>query len=82
MSAKTRTNRDGVMKLQELVRTESVRRRSSLNTRNYWLLISNNAMALENTDIQDTLEKHVKNVSTKQERRYFSFEILLIKIKL
>jgi NADH:ubiquinone oxidoreductase subunit B-like Fe-S oxidoreductase len=47
---------DGVMKLQELVRTESVRRRSSPSTKNYWpLIISNNDMALENTDIQDKL---------------------------
>jgi hypothetical protein len=43
------------MKLQELVRTENVRRRSSPEYQELASIISNNIMALENTVIQDKL---------------------------
>jgi hypothetical protein len=70
---------DGVMKLQELVRTENVRREVHLNTRNYWhLIISNNIMALENTVIQDKLTAAFGEMCfTKQEKISFRLKYLL-----
>jgi hypothetical protein len=70
-----------VMKLQELVRTENVRRRSSPEYQNYWhLIISNNIMALENTVIQDKLTAAFGEVLHFKRKDIFSFEIPADKI--
>jgi NADH:ubiquinone oxidoreductase subunit B-like Fe-S oxidoreductase len=77
-----RSKSDGVMKLQELVRTENVRR-SSLNTKNYWhLIISNNIMALENTVIQDKLTAAFGEMSFLSKRKIsFHLKYLLTKLQ-
>jgi hypothetical protein len=72
------------MKLQELVRTENVRRRSSPEYQNYWhLIISNNIMALENTVIQDKLTAAFgANVLTSsKEKISFRLKYLLTKLQ-
>jgi hypothetical protein len=65
------------MKLQELVRTENVRRRSSPEYQELLYIISN--MALENTVIQDKLTAAFGNV-LHFKQRYLSFEIPADKI--
>jgi hypothetical protein len=73
---------DGVMKLQELVRTENVRRRSSPEYQEL-LYLYNNIMALENIVIQDKLTAAFgANVfHFKQEKDIFFMKYLLTKLQ-
>jgi hypothetical protein len=69
------------MKLQELVRTENVRRRSSPEYQGLFLIISNNIMALENTVIQDKLTAAFgENVLHFKQEKISFFEIPADKI--
>jgi hypothetical protein len=58
------------------------KKKKPLSTKNYWPLISNNEMALENTDIQDKLvETFDENVHFNQEKDIFSFEVVADKTR-